>query len=604
MIAPRHAGLVAALALAAGCGGVDRLFCESEGCDWRPDEWRRVAALANAPPVPPDRTNRWADDPAAIALGRKLYFDVSFSGTSRLADSIRRPTTGGRAPAGQPINVSCATCHDLKHGGADVSSVPGNVSVGAGSTDVNALSVLNAAHRRTVFWNGRLDSLWALNLVVGESDTTMNGTRLQTAHVLADRYADDVQSVFSSVLAPDWRERARALPPSGKPGAPAYDALPTSDQALATTLLVVWAKAIAAYERQLVSRDSDFDRFVAEGPRSTRISSGAKRGARLFVGKAGCIDCHGGPLLTDDRFHNVGVPQGGPAVPLVSDCPAGSVCDCTGAGKNCLPWGAYNGLLWIRDTGPKWFPIIDAWNDDPAARPRAPQVTPFDESLKGAWRTPSLRDVAVTAPYMHDGLYQTLEDVVWHYNTGGRSEVANAVGTPAAQLKPLGLSAGEVSDLVEFLRTLTGAPVDATVTEVDASAGGPDGATDGGPDAGAPDAGAPDAGGCASSSTCAVPVAVQNIFAARSCVYCHPPMGGLALATAAIAYGNLVGVRAAGTGCTDRVRVVPGNASGSYLIAKLRNSGPICGARMPFGGPMLPEAEIQTIEAWINSLPP
>ena len=60
--------------------------------------------------------------------------------------------------------------------------------------------------------------------------------------------------------------------------------------------------------------------------------------------------------------------------------------------------------------------------------------------------------------------------------------------------------------------------------------------------------------------------------------------GGLALATAAIAYSNLVGVRAAGAGCTDRIRVVPGNAGGSYLIAKLRNNGPICGAHMPFGG--------------------
>ena len=70
------------------------------------------------------------------------------------------------------------TCHDLERGGADVSSSPGHVSVGAGWTDVNALSVLNSAYRQVVFWNGRADSLWALNAVVAESSTTLNGNRL------------------------------------------------------------------------------------------------------------------------------------------------------------------------------------------------------------------------------------------------------------------------------------------------------------------------------------------------------------------------------------------------------------------------------------------
>jgi len=61
-------------------------------------------------------------------------------------------------------------------------------------------------------------------------------------------------------------------------------------------------------------------------------------------------------------------------VPTVSDCTAGSSCDCTGDGKNCLPWGAYNALLWMRDTGPKWYPLIDAWNDDPKRVTHAPPV--------------------------------------------------------------------------------------------------------------------------------------------------------------------------------------------------------------------------------------
>jgi len=565
----------------AGCGAwADDLFCEGEGCGWSPGAWQRLQTLANPGPPPPDPTNRWADTAEVIALGERLYNDTAFSGPSRLADSLGRTTTQGRAPAGTPINISCATCHDVRRGGVDISSAPGNVSVGAGITDVNAQPTINAGYRKTVFWNGRLDSLWGLNLVVAESGTTLNGNRLQTAHVLADKYASDLDSLFGAVLPTNWRDRVATLPASGKPTVDAYEGLNDSDKALANTLLVLWAKSIAAYERTLISRNSDFDKFVAEGPGSKRISERAKAGARLFVGKAGCIDCHSGPMLTDDAVHNVGVPQSGTAVPTVSDCAAGSSCDCTGAGKNCLPWGAYNALLWMRDTGPKWYPLIDAWNDDPKRVTHAPPATPFDPSLKGAWRTPSLRDVALTAPYMHDGVYATLEDVVWHYNTAGRGETAEAVGTPAAQLKPLGLTEAEASDLIEFLKTLTGGePIE--------GGGGADGGADG--------------GGCAATATCEVPPTVQAILEKECLSPCHLGEYG----TARASYQSLVGVHATlDMGCTDRVKVVPGDAANSYLIAKLRGFLSICGVPMPQNRPPLSEAQIQTIEAWIKALRP
>jgi cytochrome c peroxidase len=561
-------------AVASGCGSwVDDAFCSGAGCGSSDLEWQRLTTLANPPAVPPDPTNAWADDPHAAALGQLFYYDVAFSGVARNVDALKRPTNAARAPAGQPSRVSCATCHDLGRGGVDATSTPGNVSIGAGVTDVNALPTVNVALRGPLFWNGRMTSLWGLNLVVGESDLTMNGSRLQTAHVLADSYGDDVQAVFGSVLAADWRARADALPYDGKLGAAVYDGLSDSDRALATTLFVVWGKALAAFERRLVSRDSAFDRWVAAGPRSTLISPSAQRGARLFVGKASCIDCHSGPLLTDDGFHDVAVPQAGPSVPTVADCTAGSACDCV-AGTNCLPWGAYNGQAWIRDVGPRWQPIIDAWNDDPATRGLPPAAPVLDPALQGAWRTPSLRDVALTAPYMHDGLYETLEDVVRHYDSGALGEAALAVGTPAPDIKPLGLTGGEVADLVEFLKTLTG---------------------------GSPSSGA-DAGTGTDAGTGAVPDAVQAIFA-QSCTSCHSsPVTPPVLLDASTAYASLVRVAATDPGCTGRVRVTPGNASQSYLVAKLRGSAGICGIPMPFGGPPLAEAQIQTIESWIGGL--
>jgi cytochrome c peroxidase len=460
-----------ALLLVAGCGRwADDLVCADLGCGWKPLEWQRLSSLTGLGPLPADPSNRWADDPGAAALGQSFYFDGSFSGPSRQIDSLRRPTPLQRAVLDQPANVSCATCHELTRSGTDISSLPGHVSVGAGVTDVNAPPTINAARRRTLFWNGRMESLWGLHGLVGEADTTMNGTRLQTAHILATRYGAEVQAVFGDLLDPDWRARIATFPAQGKPGRvegcqpgdpdepaqDAFDCLPPADRDLATAMLVIWAKALAAFGRRLESRDSPFDRFVAAGPGSLHISESARRGARLFVGKASCIDCHSGPLFTDEDFHNLGVPQTGTAVPTLADCVAGSVCDCV-AGRGCLPWGRFYGISWQNDPTVSWPALVARYRDD--AGPRVRRAPPaLDERLKGAWRTPSLRDVALTAPYMHDGAYRTLEEVIWHYNTAGGAVGGFAVGTPSVKLKPLGLDAAEVSDLAAFLQTLTGAP--------------------------------------------------------------------------------------------------------------------------------------------------
>jgi hypothetical protein len=107
-----------------------------------------------------------------------------------------------------------------------------------------------------------------------------------------------------------------------------------------------------------------------------------------------------------------------------------------------------------------------------------------------------------------------------------------------------------------------------------------------------------------STATCAVSPEVHAIFNLR-CASCHiaASQGGLSLATAEAAFTNLVGAHAAASGCMDRVRVIPGNAGSSYLVAKLRNLTPICGLPMPRNRPPLPEEEIAAIEAWIDGLP-
>jgi cytochrome c peroxidase len=467
--------VVLAVVQLAACGGtIDATFCSDSDCALAPGEWQRIASLSPLPPPRADPSNRFADDPMAAALGKRLYFEPDFAGPGRRQDSLRRPTILG-VDVNQPTGASCASCHDVSRGGVDTRSPSPQLSVGAGVTDVNAPPTINAAQHGVLFWNGRVDSLWGLNLVVSESELTMNGNRMVTAHLLADRYGDALEGLvgagtagfISPDLPPGWRAKAALLPPAGRPGrqpgcqagasnepfGDAYDCASDEDRALADRLLVLWAKLIASYERQLVSTDSAFDAYVAGGPSSRAISPAARRGARLFVGKASCIDCHNGPLLSDDDFHDIGVPQIGAMVPTVAECTAGSPCDCV-LGKDCLPWGAYNGQLWSRDVGARWRVLVDRYRDD---KPPPPQAMPLpDEALKGAWRTPSLRDVALTAPYMHNGAFRTLEEVVRHYNGGARGSRAQAVGTLSVKIKPLALTDDEMADLVEFLRALTG----------------------------------------------------------------------------------------------------------------------------------------------------
>lgn len=246
---------------------------------------------------------------------------------------------------------------------------------------------------------------------------------------------------------------------ASEPFGDAWDCMDPDVQTAVTRMLVNFGKAIAAYEGTLILGPSPFDEWVADlqaghGDSSIKISDPAKIGAQLFVGKAGCSDCHNTPLFSDNLFHNVGVGQIGAGVPTVEDCPSGGVCDCTidddhpTGTKNCLPFGATDGLQKLTANG---FLRSSVWSDDLSyVPPAAPPARPI-----GGYRTPSLRNVSLTAPYMHDGSIATLADVVWHYNQGISDE--NTPGDPAASFKPLYLSNDEQAALVAFLESLESA---------------------------------------------------------------------------------------------------------------------------------------------------
>jgi cytochrome c peroxidase len=272
---------------------------------------------------------------AQVALGRTLFFDARLSRDGTL---------------------SCASCHDPARRFTDGRAVAlGHQRM---RLQRNTPALLNLEGRGPYFWDGRALTLEE-QVLVPLTDPREMGRDL---------------AALERELAADPEYTARFREAFGPLGV-------TRD-----TL----ARAIAAYERTLVSGGSRFDRYL-EGDRSA-LTAEEVRGLRVFEGKGECTTCHGGPLLTDNGFHNIGV--------------AGT----------------------------------DPGRTEPGPTPRA------------TFKTPSLRDVARTAPYFHNGSAATLEDVIEHYARGGDPRAKGA-----RDIHPLHLSADEKRELAAFLRSLDGA---------------------------------------------------------------------------------------------------------------------------------------------------
>jgi cytochrome c peroxidase len=200
--------------------------------------------------------------------------------------------------------------------------------------------------------------------------------------------------------------------------------------------LVNFGKALQAYTRKLVSRNAPFDQYVASG--GGNLSASALAGAELFVGKAKCTSCHSGKFFTDNKFHNLGVRQDA----NVAHEPASD----DGRFKDA---GALVGSP---------LNVNSVYSDDTNTGRLVGLTNPMtDLTTKAAFRTASLREVALTGPYMHSGQLATLAEVVAFYNAGGGTVAATTTKDPL--LVPLALSAQEQADLVEFLKTLSGAAV-------------------------------------------------------------------------------------------------------------------------------------------------
>ena len=402
-------GSVALLLFGCGEESIEEIHPESEPEHltetrnlFTENEWTVIESLSPLPDKPPPSpTNRFADNPDAAQLGQMFFFDARFS---------------------KEGTISCATCHSPFHGFADVEAT----SLGNRRGTRNAPTVLNAAYNKWQFWDGRAETLWAQALFAFEGEEEQAGTRLQYAHLIKRHYAAEYEAVFGALPV---LEDATRFPPQGKPGDAAFDTMSKADQIAVNTVFANIGKAIEAYERLLIRRNAPFDRYVAGDEEAITIE--AKRGLKIFIGKGVCVLCHGTPHFRDDDFHNLGIPQG----PLPEDI------------------GRFEGIAKLladpfNSAGIYSDSRVDAANTLNLLEPRLEH--------QGEFKTPTLRNVALTPPYFHTGEFPTLASVIEFNDAGGTTN--EFAGRRAAPVEPLHLSEQEKRDLVEFLETLTGEP--------------------------------------------------------------------------------------------------------------------------------------------------
>jgi cytochrome c peroxidase len=398
-------GLGAVVMVMSLIGGVRR-----QSVRWTPAELALLGSLSirNLEPLGDDPSNRYATDTRAASLGQQLFFDARLSGNAK---------------------VSCATCHVAAQDFQDGKPL----ADGVGRTARRTMPIAGTAHSPWLFWDGRADSQWAQALGPLESAVEHGGSRTQYAHVVAEQYRAEYEAVFGAL--PDLSGLARhAGPVSDTTWRAAWGRMPAGRRDDISRVYANIGKAIAAYERRIEPGASRVDRYIdaevsgAVHTATSTLTSDEEAGLRLFIGRARCVTCHNGPLLTDDHFHNTGVPLPGVTLPADSG---------RAVGARHVVSGEFNCTSRYSDAKPEDCEELRF------------AVTSGPELIR-AYKTPSLRNVSNRAPYMHAGQIASLDDVMAHY------AAAPAAPFGRSELVPIRLSPNERRQLIAFLATLAG----------------------------------------------------------------------------------------------------------------------------------------------------
>lgn len=403
-------------------------------------QWTRLQALRyDDGPPPPDVSNAWADDDDAAALGQALFFDPRFAG--RLLDGDNDGSPGTLGHDGEVHRVACASCHVPQDGFVDTRSPHRQISLAAGWVLRRTPGLLEVGSATLLGWGGRRDALYNVAFGAIENAREFNSSRLYVAKQLWANHRAAYEAVFGAM--PDFSDATRfgtlaaedngctALDASACAGRPGdggvYDALAPEDRDAVTRAVVDAGKAMGAYLRRLRCGASRFDAWL-DGD-ATALSAAEIRGAILFVSQGACDGCHGGPMLTDFGFHNIGLVPQTVATVFVDLDDYGASVDLAAAQVD--PLGVHGSY---------------ADGDDG----RLPAV--IDDAMLGAFKTPGLRCIAEHPSFMHTGHMSSLAEVVHFHVRGG-----DPGGYPGTnELEPLALDADDEADLVAFLTALQG----------------------------------------------------------------------------------------------------------------------------------------------------
>ncbi len=314
----------------------------------------------------------------------------------------------GQALFNEPVlsvdgTFSCASCHDPEQ----AFTTPEARALGRDLLNRNTPSLRNLAGLRWYGWGGKSDNLWAASLhpIIEEQEMAHSAESLKIA-ISESTYIDDFEAIFGHL-----QDQSPEL------------------------FLVNTAKALSAYLETLATDRTIFDDFRDALERrdiaaAKEYPEAAQRGLQLFLGRGKCVFCHNGPRFSNNEFHDAGVPYF--------------------LNETEVDQGRFGGLIILLSSP---YTLDSDWNDDPEKKGAwAVRNVRRSHSDFGTFRTPSLRGVAETAPYMHDGSLDDLKSVIRHYS---KIDTERLHADGEAILSELNLSEQEIADLVAFLVTLS-----------------------------------------------------------------------------------------------------------------------------------------------------
>lgn len=376
--------------------------------DWTYEQRQLLTSLSLSAlsELPVDPSNEVADSELAAELGHRLYFDTRLSGNG---------------------SVSCASCHKPELMFTDGLPLAVGTDIGTRHTP----SLVGISYSPWFYWDGRKDSQWSQALAPLESSHEHNTDRLRIARTVAedDRYRDLYESIFGSILTIPL-EPFSATPLGNESQQTAWMELSHSQQKNINQVFSNVGKVIAAYQRKIIPGRSRFDEYIdalelSSANENEIYSSSEIAGLALFIGEAQCVTCHNGPLLTNNEFHNTGV------LAISGQLPS---------------MGRYDGVRAAREDPFNCLGLYSGANRSECIELRFARD---NNELVGAQKTPTLRNIADTAPYMHGGQITTLTQVIEHYNEAPVSMLNHN------EAKPLELRPVQLRQLEDFLLTLS-----------------------------------------------------------------------------------------------------------------------------------------------------